>query len=770
MMHAKVDRAGPHWRSHARSAATVAVVGAMLAGLTGVPAAYAVALPYQDASQPVETRVADLLSRMSLDDKVGQMTQSERGVTATSDMTTYRIGSVLSGGGSVPSPNNATGWADMIDGLQRGALAAPLGIPMLFGVDAVHGDNNLYGATIFPHNIGLGATRDPQLVQQIGRAVAEEMAGAGQRWTFAPCLCAARDDRWGRTYESFGEVPQIPTMMTTIITGLQGATLGTGSPSVLATAKHYVGDGGTTGGKDQGNTQLSEADLRAIHLPPFKAAVDAGVGSVMASFSSWNGVKMHGDKYLLTDVLKTELGFTGFVVSDWAAIDQLDGAVGFTGQEVATAVNAGIDMVMVPNDFTTFITLMKQDVANGSIPLPRVNDAVSRILREKFKLGLFEQPFADRQWASGIGSAAHRSLARKAVQESQVLLKNDTNILPLAKSGGTVCVAGKNANDIGNQSGGWTLTWQGASGNTIPGTTIYQGIQQVLSGGRMTSYAADGSNVSGSCAVAVAVIGETPYAEGQGDRPNGLALDAPDTALVNRLAATGIPTVVVLVSGRPMDLSTVTPWARSIVAAWLPGSEGAGVADVLFGAAAPGGTLPMTWPASATQEPINDGDGQTPLYKLGYGLTYGTTQATGGLRDLAAAKNFLVGAAVESGPLGSDAQYKTTLNREFNYVTPSNEMKWDSTEPTEGSFSFANADAIVSNAGANGQKVRGHTLVWHSQLPSWVSSLTGAALRGAMINHVKGVAGHYAGKLQAWDVVNEPFNDDGTMRQSIFHP
>jgi len=617
--------AAPTGTSRRRRGASLVVAVALIASglgvaLTGTTTpAQAAVLPYQDATLPTSTRVSDLLGRMTLDEKIGQMTQAERAVVSPSDVTTYRLGSVLSGGGSAPSSNTTAGWADLYDGLQRGALSTPLQIPMLYGIDAVHGNNNAYGATVFPHNIGLGATRDPQLAQDIGRAVAEEVSATGVDWTFAPCLCTVRDDRWGRTYESFGEDPAIPSSMATIVTGFQGERLG-GSASVLATAKHFLADGGTATGDDQGDARISEAELRAIHLPPFKAAIDKGVGSVMVSYSSWNGVKMHGNRYLLTDVLKGELGFTGFVVSDWAAIDQLDGAKGFTAQEVATSINAGIDMVMVPNDYKTFLTYLRQDVQNGAIPTARVDDAVRRILTKKFELGLFERPYADRSYASTVGSTAHRALARTAVQKSQVVLKN-TGVLPLAATGGKVCVAGKNANDVGRQSGGWTLSWQGASGATVPGTTILQGIQQV---GRTTTFAADAGNVDASCSVAVAVVGETPYAEGQGDRPDGLSLDSTDTAVLQRIRSTGVPTVVVLVSGRPLDISGVLPWVSAFDAAWLPGSEGAGVADVLFGKVAPSGKLPVSWPASATQEPINAGDGQTPLFPLGAGLTWST--------------------------------------------------------------------------------------------------------------------------------------------------
>jgi beta-glucosidase len=604
-------------------AITASGLGIASTGATGLTSsAQAAVAPYQDATLPTATRVADLLGRMTLDEKIGQMTQAERAVVSPSDLTTYRLGSVLSGGGSAPASNTTAGWADLYDGLQRGAMATPLQIPMLYGVDAVHGNNNALGATIFPHNIGLGATRDPQLVQDIGRAVAEEVSATGVDWTFAPCLCVARDDRWGRTYESFGEDPAIASSMATIVTGFQGERLG-GPASVLATAKHFVADGGTATGDDQGDARISEAELRAVHLPPFRAAIARGVGSIMVSYSSWNGVKMHGNRYLLTDVLKGELGFSGFVVSDWAAIDQLDGVKGFTAQEVATSVNAGIDMVMVPNEYKTFLTYLRQGAQSGAIPMTRIDDAVRRILTQKFELGLFERPYADRSYASTVGSAAHRALARTAVQKSQVILKN-TGVLPLATTGGKVCVAGKNASDVGNQSGGWTLSWQGASGATVPGTTILQGIQQVVAGGRTTTFAADAGNVDGSCAVAIAVVGETPYAEGQGDRPNGLSLDATDTAVLQRIRSSGVPTVAVLVSGRPLDISGVLPWVSAFDAAWLPGSEGAGVADVLFGKVVPTGKLPVSWPASATQQPINAGDGQTPLVALGSGLTWST--------------------------------------------------------------------------------------------------------------------------------------------------
>jgi beta-glucosidase len=595
-----------------------------LAGLVASPvrAATGAGEPYKDPSQPVPVRVADLLGRMTLDEKIGQMTQAERSdITNTADIATYGLGSLLSGGGSAPTPNTPASWADMYDNFQRAALTNRLGIPLIYGVDAVHGHNNVVGATIFPHNIGLGATRDAALAQQVGQATAEEVAGTGIDWTFAPCLCVARNERWGRTYESFGEDPEIGQSLTTIVTGFQGTTLGGTGSSILATAKHYVGDGGTTGGDDQGNTVLSEADLRRIHLAPFVSAVQRNVGAVMISYSSWNGVKMHGNHYLITDVLKGELGFTGFVVSDWAGIDQLDGAGGFSASDVRTGINAGIDMVMVPHDYQGFIATLRSEVQAGNVPLSRIDDAVSRILTKKFQLGLFERPLTDRSYTSTVGSAAHRALARQAVRESQVLLKND-GILPLAKSGLRILVTGKNADNIGNQSGGWTISWQGSSGATTPGTTILQGIRAAVAPGTTVSYDAAARKPAGND-VAVAVLGETPYAEGQGDRTDGMGLDRTDLNVLSNLKRARIPTVVVLVSGRPLIVTNQLPDWRAFVAGWLPGTEGAGVADVLFGDYKPTGTLPMSWPRTATQIPINVGDtSYDPLFGYGFGLTY----------------------------------------------------------------------------------------------------------------------------------------------------
>jgi len=580
-------------------------------------------LIYREPSAPVADRVADLLERMTIEEKLGQMMQIDRRyLRDEAHLATFHLGSLFSGGGSAPEPNDAKTWADMVDRYQRVALSTRLGIPLLYGTDAVHGHNNLYGATIFPHNIGLGAANDPELVRQIGEATAVEIRATGPRWTFAPCLAVARNERWGRTYESPGEHPALALTMARLVTALQGETIT--QASVLATAKHYLGDGGTTGGADQGDTELPEEELRAIHLAPFVDAVAAGVGSIMVSHSSWNGSRSHGNAYLLNDLLKGELGFDGFVVSDWAGINALDGEAGSSASDVATAVGAGIDMIMVPEHYEEMLALLMQVVASGAIPEERVDDAVVRILRKKFELGLFENPFADRALAPEINSAAHRALARRAVRSSLVLLKNEQSLLPLAKDGLKIFVAGKNADNVGHQCGGWTLTWQGGSGRTVPGTSILDGIREVVGSACTVDFAADGVGADRHD-VAIVVIGEEPYAEFRGDRPapDTLCLDDDDLRVVERVAASCVPTVAVLVSGRPLVITGQLAHWNALVVAWLPGTEGGGVADVLFGEATPTGKLPHSWPRSAEQVPINIGDADyDPLFPYGFGLGY----------------------------------------------------------------------------------------------------------------------------------------------------
>jgi beta-glucosidase len=549
---------------------------------------------------------------MTLDEKIGQMTQADRAyLRSEADIRTCFLGSVLSGGGSAPPDRTAPGWAEMYDRFQSIALQTRLKIPLLYGIDAVHGHGNVVGAVVFPHNVGLGCTRETALVERVARATAEEVAATGIDWTFSPCIAVARDERWGRTYESFGETPELVAEMgAAAVRGYQ--------PRILACAKHYIADGGTAGGRDQGDARMDEATLRALHLPGYRAAVAAGVGSVVASFSSWNGEKMHGHRYLLTDVLKGELGFPGFLLSDWDGIDQLPGDY---PSDVEVSVNAGIDMVMVPDRYRDFSATLKGLVQSGRVPQARVDDAVRRILRQKIALGLWEKPYADRSLLSQVGSPAHRQLAREAVRKSLVLLKNEGRVLPLSKTARRIHVAGKNADDLGHQCGGWTISWQGRSGAITAGTTILQGIRGAVLGGASVTFSRDGSGADGAD-VGVVVIGETPYAEGRGDRTD-LSLAAEDVAAVRAVRAARVPTVLVLVSGRPLVLDAILGDADAIVAAWLPGTEGAGVAEVLFGDSPPTGRLSHSWPRSTAQVPVNWGDpAYDPLYPYGYGLSY----------------------------------------------------------------------------------------------------------------------------------------------------
>jgi beta-glucosidase len=579
-------------------------------------------LPYQDARRPVAERVDDLLARMTVDEKVGQMTQPDHSfLKSPDDVTKYMVGSVLSGGSSEIPDISATGWADFATGLQKRALATRLRIPILYGIDAVHGHNNVRGAVVFPHNVGLGCTRNPRIVQEAGRITALEMSATAMHWAFGPCIAVPQDERWGRTYEGFGETPELAVSLgAAAVRGLQGDDLSRPG-SVVASAKHYVGDGGTANGVDQGDVRVDEATLRRIHLPGYAAAVKAGAGTVMASFNSWNGDKLHGHKFLLTTVLKGELGFTGFVVSDWKALEQLPGDY---AQQIETSIDAGVDMVMVPDIYPEFFETLKKLVVSGRVPMARVDDAVRRILTIKFRMGLFERPFGDRTLLATVGSAEHRAVARQAVRESLVLLVNRNAALPLKAETPGIFVAGKAADDIGLQCGGWTISWQGTPGPITPGTSILQGIRNAAPQGRVT-YSPAGDVPPGT-RVAVVVIGEKPYAEGQGDRKD-LGLDPADVALVKKVKAAGLPTVVVLLSGRPMILEPVLKHADAIVAARLPGTEGDGVADVLFGTFNPTGTLSHTWPRSMAQIPINVGPAgekpaEAPLFEYGFGLRY----------------------------------------------------------------------------------------------------------------------------------------------------
>lgn len=563
-------------------------------------------------------RAEDLLAAMTLEEKLGQMTQADVKALRMKerDIAELALGSVLNGGDSLPVPNTPDAWADQYERVQAQALNSRLGIPLIVGTDAVHGHALVKGAVAFPHNIGLGAAGDAALVEEVARVTAREVAGTGIDWVFGPCVAVARDERWGRTYESYSEVPELVARLgAAAVAGLQGGDLAAPA-SVLACAKHFLGDGGTTMGIDQGNTQVDEGELRRVHLPGYLSTLKAGVGSVMISYSRWNGKPMHANANLVTGLLKQELGFTGFVVTDWEAIERM----GLPYPEaVEASLNAGIDMVMAPNKYRRFIEVARALVKAKRVPIARIDDAVLRILRQKQALGLWQRPMVDREITQQIGCASHREVGRRAVRASLVVLKNE-GVLPLARQA-RILVAGHRADDLGIQCGGWTVSWQGRKGARTVGTTILQGLLEVAGSGHKIVHSPEGQGAA-DADVIVAVVGEDPYAEGRGDRKN-LSLKKEDRALVKRLAETGKPVVVILLSGRPMILEGVIEHSRALVAAWLPGTEGGGVADVLFGATAPAGKLPFIWPARMDQLPINAGDGKTDaLFPVGFGLSY----------------------------------------------------------------------------------------------------------------------------------------------------
>ena len=560
--------------------------------------------------------IEELLSKMTLEEKVGQMTQIDWKLAKnTDDVRKLHVGSVLNGATSLPEPNAPQNWVKLVASMQTRALGTRLGIPIIWGTDAVHGNALVRGATVFPHNIGMGCTRNPELAEKVGRAAALEILATGIPWTFAPCIAVPRDERWGRTYEGFGETPELAeTMAAAMVKGLQGEP---GQPEgVLACAKHFVGDGGTAGGKDQGDTICSEQELRAIHLPGYAAAVKAGVGSIMVSFSRWNGAPMHANKHLITDVLKGELGFEGFVVSDWEAIDTLPGS---NDRKIEAAINAGVDMAMVPLTYQWFFSTLRHLVKDGRVPMARIDDAVRRILKQKARLKLWEHPFPDPAFAGQLGSREHRALAREAVRQSAVLLKNQDAVLPLPKNG-HILVVGSKADDMGIQCGGWTVSWAGRRGNVTPGTTILRAIEKAAVGGKVKF--APGVRGADAADAIVVVVGEEPYAEGTGDRKD-LGLSRDDMSLITAAKASGKRVVVVIITGRPQPIEPVIAGVHAVLVVWLPGSEADGVADVLFGDYKPTGKLSHSWPRSMAQIPINQGDASyAPLFPYGFGLSY----------------------------------------------------------------------------------------------------------------------------------------------------
>lgn len=594
------------------------------------------------ADPELEARLDELLLGMTLEQKVGQMIQAEIAFVTPADVRRYHLGAVLNGGGSFPGGDkhaSVADWLALADGfydasMDDGAGRAP--IPIIWGTDAVHGHNNTFGATIFPHNIGLGATGNPGLIRDVAAVTAREVAATGIDWAFAPTLAVVRDDRWGRTYEGFSEDPEIVRAYAgPMVEGLQGVS-GTreflAAGKVIATAKHFIGDGGAEQGRDQGDNTASEEELLRIHGQGYVTALAAGAQTVMAAFNSWHGHKVHGHRYLLTGVLKEQMGFDGIVVTDWNGFGQIAGS---SNTSAGHAINAGVDMLMAPEDWRELLANTIAQVRGGEISTQRIDDAARRILRVKLRAGLFEKGRpSERRWAGAtaeLGSPEHRALARRAVRESLVLLKNDNGILPL-KPDLNVLVAGDGADDIGKQCGGWTLSWQGTGNDNsdFPGaTSIFQGIRiAVAEAGGRAELSSDGSFVDRPD-VAIVVFGENPYAEGQGDRDTlSYSGEAPaDLELLRRLKTAGIPVVAVLLTGRPLWVNPELNACDAFVVAWLPGSEGDGVADMLFGTVEGqvvhdfAGRLSFSWPVDALQTSVNRHDADyAPLFPYGYGL------------------------------------------------------------------------------------------------------------------------------------------------------
>ncbi|KAJ0557688.1 putative glucan 1,3-beta-glucosidase [Helianthus annuus] len=598
----------------------------------------AIYLLYKDPKQPIGDRIKDLMSRMTLEEKIGQMTQIDRSVASNEIIKKYKIGSVLSGGGSVPGKQASPfTWIDMVNDFQKGALSTRLGIPMIYGIDAVHGHSSVYKATIFPHNIGLGVTRDPVLVKKIGAATALEVRATGIQYAFTPCIAVCRDPRWGRCYESYSEDPKIVKLMTEIIPGLQGdIPAGTrkgvpfvgGQDKVAACAKHYVGDGGTHMGRNEGVTIIDAKGLLDIHMTAYNDAVVKGIATVMTSYSSWNGVKMHASRRLVTDYLKNKLKFKGFVISDWQGIDKITTPEhsNYTYSIIA-GMNTGIDMFMIPYNYTEFIDGLTYLVKKKFIYMSRVDDAVKRILRVKFTMGLFENPLADYSMAKHLGSKEHRELAREAVRKTLVLLKKGKfpkkPLIPLSKKASSILVAGSHADNLGYQCGGWTIEWQGLSGDITDGTTILSAVKKSVDPKTQVVFNENPSEnfvKSYNFDYAIVVVGEFPYAETSGDKRN-LTIPEPGPSTIKNVCSS-VKCVVVLISGRPVDVQPYVKTVDALVAAWLPGSEGQGVTDVLFGDYGFTGKLAHTWFKSVDQLPMNFGDQHyDPLYPFGFGLT-----------------------------------------------------------------------------------------------------------------------------------------------------
>ena len=573
-----------------------------------------------------ESKIDSIIALMTIEEKIGQMTQIDQQFLDTiTDIADYSIGSLLSGGGSNPDTNNFKGWADMYDAYQEVALTSRLGIPLIYGVDAVHGHNNVLGATMFPHNVGLGCANDYELCRKVSEATAIEVAATGINWNFSPCIAIPQDEKWGRHYEGYSEhVDIVSEMGEASIIGYQTKELGSVNYSIVACAKHFIADGATIWGTgmgnkadkiDRGNAPISDSLIRAKYLPPYQKAIDAGVGTVMASFNSINDLKCHANGYLFNDLLKDEMGFDGFVISDWQGIDEIPGDY---KSDIINSVNAGLDMIMVPGavkwdgeHYKTFLNLFKEAVDEGLITEERLNDAVRRILRIKYRSGLMNNPMTDRTLIEKAGSIEHKDLAREAVQKSLVLLKND-GLLPLDESK-NYFVTGSGADDIGKQCGGWTIEWQGGLGNITPGTSIIEGIEEFATTNRTSE--------NQKFDAAIVVVGEDPYTEMEGDSDK-LFLSEKDKKSIEEVKKMGIPYVVVLITGRPLIVNETIDDSDAFLVAWLPGTEGGGVADILFGKENLTGKLSFSWPKSMEDIPCNYDNDCDALFPLGFGLTY----------------------------------------------------------------------------------------------------------------------------------------------------
>lgn len=597
---------------------------------------------YMDPAQDVETRVEALLAQMTLEEKIAQMVQPEQAGVTAQDVKTYGFGSVLSGGGSAPASGNMPkDWQSRVNALKNAALETRLGIPLLYGIDAVHGNNNVYGTVIFPHNIGLGATGDEELVERVGNAAAQEVRAIGVQWTFAPTLGNPQNERWGRTYECFSENPQeVAVYGAAYIRGFQGAADSEeylDEEHVLACAKHFIGEGYTADGINQGNVEMTDEEFDALLqsgvIDPYTAAVNEGVRTVMISFSSVNGVKCHENKHLIRDVLKGELGFTGLVISDYNAIQQLSGAT--YKEQIRQGIEAGVDLFMEVYTWQDFMENVKSLVEEGSIAMEQIDDAVRRILRVKFEAGLFEEEVGsetEKALLKDIGSEEHREIAREAVRKSLVLLKNDVkdgrSAIEQLQDCQKISVIGQKANDLGMQCGGWTISWQGSAGKITKGTTILDGMMQQAPDKEFTY--SDTGEIGELNDAVIVVIGEGPYAETNGDRTaEELKIDSDDEQLLKSLEASleesgkqDITKIAVIIAGRPLDITEYLDDFDAVIMAWLPGSEGEGIADVLFGEYDFTGKLNYTWlkDFSNIDEKFRDGNEDKVLFPVGYGL------------------------------------------------------------------------------------------------------------------------------------------------------